>query len=398
MKLLYTLTSYLPAIGGAQLHHHHIATQLAPRHQVQVVAQWDSHRTDWLLGTTLRAPEAESDYTFQGIPVHRIGLSLREKVGLVAPVLFYYPLMDTVAWTIGRVVEKHLEPWAQGAALVHNTRIGREPMTCASLQLARHHDIPFVLTPVHHPRWRGWRYRVFIDLYRSADALLALTHAEKSLLAGLGVDERRIHVVGMGPVLADRADPEGFRRKHGISGPVILFLGQHFPYKGYRQVLEAARPVWSKVPEACFLFVGPAVGRSEAVFASNADPRVKRLGVLSLQEKTDALATCQVLCVPSTQESFGGVYVEAWSLGKPVVGCPIPAVSEVVTHARDGLLVRQEAGPISEALCDILLNPSLAGQMGDAGREKVRTRYNWDHTARAAETAYQAVLVGRSGS
>ena len=398
MKLLYTLTSYLPAIGGAQLHHHYIASHLAPRHQIQVVSQWDTHRTDWLLGTTLRAPALEKDYSFEGIPVHRIGLTRQEKAALVAPVLFYYPLMDAAAWAIGRVVEKHLEPWAQGAALVHNTRIGREPMTCASLQLARHHDIPFVLTPVHHPRWKGWRYRVYLDLYRSADALLALTHAEKDLLAGLGVDERRIYVVGMGPVLADRADPEGFRRKHGISGPAVLFLGQHYPYKGYRQVLEATDSVWERVPDACFLFVGPSVGRSEAMIASYADPRIRRLGVLSLQEKTDALAMCQVLCVPSIQESFGGVYVEAWSFGKPVIGCPIPAVSEVVTHGRDGLLVRQEAGPISEALCDILLNPSRASEMGNAGREKVVARFNWENTARAAEQAYQSVLAGRSGS
>jgi glycosyltransferase involved in cell wall biosynthesis len=398
MKLLYSLTSYLPAIGGAQLHHHQIATHLAARHQIQVVTQWDAHRTDWLLGTTLRAPESGKDYTFEGIPVHRIGLTWREKADLLAPVIFYYPLMDTAARSIGRVLEQHLAPWADGASLVHNTRIGREPMTYASLRLARHRNIPFVLTPVHHPRWRGWRYRVYLDLYRSADALLALTYAEKDLLVGLGVDDRKIHVVGIGPVLADRADPEGFRQRHGISGPVVLFLGQHFSYKGYRHILEAARSVWRKVPEACFLFVGPAVGRSEAVFASFADPRVKRLGVLSLQEKTDALAACQVLCVPSTQESFGGVYLEAWSYGKPVIGCPIPAVSEVVTHGRDGLLVRQDAESISEALCDLLLNPSLASQMGSAGREKVAAKFNWEHTARAAEQAYQSVLAGRSSS
>ena len=395
MKLLYTLTSYLPAIGGAQLHHHYIATSLASRHQIQVVTQWDTHRTDWLLGTTLRAPGPEKDYSFEGIPVHRIGLTWQEKVGVLASVMLYYPFMDTAARSIGRVLERHLAPWADGASLVHNTRIGREPMTCASLQLARHRGIPFVLTPVHHPRWHGWRYRVYLDLYRSADALLALTHAEKALLASLGVDDQRVHVVGMGPILAERANPEQFRRSHAISSPIVLFLGQHFSYKGYRQILEAAPSVWRRVPEACFVFVGPPVGNSEAVIDSLNDPRVKRLGVLSLQEKTNALAACDVLCVPSEQESFGGVYVEAWSFGKPVIGCPIPAVSEVVSHGVDGLLVAQEAGPISDALCQILLTPSLAGKLGEAGRQKVAAMYNWEHTSRAAEQAYQSVLAGR---
>ena len=41
------------------------------------------------------------------------------------------------------------------------------------------------------------------------------------------------------------------------------------------------------------------------------DPRIHRLGSLNLQQKTNALAACTLLCVPSTQESFGCVYTEA---------------------------------------------------------------------------------------
>ena len=57
MNLLYTLTSYPPAIGGAQLLQHRTALHLLPRHRIQVVSQWDTNRTDWLLGTTQRWTE-----------------------------------------------------------------------------------------------------------------------------------------------------------------------------------------------------------------------------------------------------------------------------------------------------------------------------------------------------
>jgi glycosyltransferase involved in cell wall biosynthesis len=57
------------------------------------------------------------------------------------------------------------------------------------------------------------------------------------------------------------------------------------------------------------------------------DPRILELGSVDLQTKTDALEACTLLCLPSTQESFGGVYTEAWSFKKPVIGCDIPAVS-----------------------------------------------------------------------
>ncbi|WLT39507.1 hypothetical protein NON20_08505 [Synechocystis sp. B12] len=57
MKLLYTLTTYPPTIGGAQLHQHLLAQQLQSRHSLQVLTQWRTNRTDWLLGTTLKAPK-----------------------------------------------------------------------------------------------------------------------------------------------------------------------------------------------------------------------------------------------------------------------------------------------------------------------------------------------------
>ena len=80
MNLLYTLTAYPPSIGGAQLHAHLLARQMQMRHSVQVVSQWDDNRTDWLLGTTLRAPGQGRDYTVDGIDVHRLRLPLWEKV------------------------------------------------------------------------------------------------------------------------------------------------------------------------------------------------------------------------------------------------------------------------------------------------------------------------------
>src|SRR3954464_7884457 len=93
MKLLYTLTTYPPSTGGAQLHQHLLAQQMQQWHAIQVVSQWDNNRTDWLLGTTLKAPIADKDYTIDGVPVHCFGLSWQEKLRLTPFVLMYYPFM-----------------------------------------------------------------------------------------------------------------------------------------------------------------------------------------------------------------------------------------------------------------------------------------------------------------
>ena len=242
-------------------------------------------------------------------------------------------------------------------------------------------------------RWVGWRYEAYIRLYRSADAILALTQAEKRILMDLGVREERIFVTGMGPVLAQNADPAGFLSEHNIDGPVVLFVGQHYRYKGYRELLQAAPFVWQRLPEAHFVFIGPAVGQWSATIEALQDRRIHRLGQVSLQVKTDALAACALLCLPSTQESFGGVYTEAWSFGKPVIGCAIPAVSEVIQDGVDGCLVAQEPAAIAERILDLLTDAGRAARMGNAGKRKVEEHYTWEKLAERTEQAYHAALV-----
>ena len=392
MKLLYTLTSYLPAVGGAQTHQHLLAQQIGSQNSVEVVSQWDRNRTDWLLGTTLNAPNQAIDYQVDGISVHRIGLSTGEKLRMAPWLPLYYPLMGVALPQIATLLETHLTPYAQTADLVHNVRIGREGLSAASFRAARRWQIPFVLTPVHHPRWVGWRYRCYLELYRQADGIFALTEAERQTLISLRVQPEKIHVIGHGPIVAKTAAPEAFRTKYGINGPVVLFLGQHYRYKGYGQLLEAATAVWQQRPEVEFVFIGPPVQDSEKAFAAMCDSRVHRLGHVSLQEKTDALAACELLCVPSTQESFGGVYTEAWLFEKPVIGCPIPAVSEVIEAGVDGFLVDQTPSAIADAILMLLADAPLRQSMGASGKAKVNRHYTWSAIGQKAMAAYVQIL------
>ncbi|NEQ33938.1 MAG: glycosyltransferase family 4 protein [Leptolyngbya sp. SIO4C5] len=392
MHLLYTLTAYPPALGGAQIHHHLLAQQMQQRgHSLQAVCHWDTNRTDWLLGTTLRSPTQPHHYTIDGIPVHRLGFSWREKLRLAPWLPLYYPLMSLALPPIANCIANHLDSYAQSADLIHNVRMGREGISYASLRAARQHNIPFVFTPVHHPRWVGWRYQAYINLYRQADAVIALTPTEKRTLIELGVAAEKVHITGIGPVLAPQAEGDRFRKQFHISGPMVLFLGQHYEYKGYQQLLAAASQVWQQFPETHFVFIGPAIRQSEQVFEPFSDPRIHRLGTVSLQQKTDALAACDLLCVPSTQESFGGIYTEAWHFAKPVIGGKIAAIADVIDEGLNGFLVQQEPGAIAERICYLLRYPAQAEALGKAGQQKVKACYSWSQLAEKTMAAYHAV-------
>jgi hypothetical protein len=50
-------------------------------------------------------------------------------------------------------LERHILNFATGSDMVHNFRIGREPISFASFNAARKRNIPFIFTPFHHTRW-----------------------------------------------------------------------------------------------------------------------------------------------------------------------------------------------------------------------------------------------------
>ena len=393
MSFFYTITSYPPAVGGAQAHAHRIASMMAQQFDVRTAAFWHTNRTDWLLGTTLRAPTVGESYLLDGVPVSMLRLSQSDRRRALLPTLLYYLRMRASIDALADLIRPHLvELIAKDRVeLVHNFRIGREPLSFASWRLARALGVPFVFTPCHHPRWVGWRYRAFIDLYHRSDLVLTLTEAERRELISLGVSSARICTTGVGPVIAPTADPENFRLCYGIDGRLVLFVGQHYSYKGFYALLEAATLVWRRFPDARFAFIGPPVGDSEAAYRG-ADPRILRLGTVDLQTKTDAFAACTVLCVPSTQESFGGVYTEAWSFGKPVIGARIPAVAEVIDDGVDGLLTEQRPAEIADRLLQILGDASAAERMGAAGLRKVAEKYSWNVIAQRTRDAYRRVM------
>ena len=144
-------------------------------------------------------------------------------------------------------------------------------------------------------------------------------------------------------------------------------------------------------PDIQFVFVGPETAYSKRLFRDVRDKRIRNLGLTDLETKTSALAACGFLCFPSLQESFGIVYVEAWSLRKAVIGGRIPSIANVITDGKDGLLSSQDPSELASMICYLLSNPEACRLMGDAGYQKVEDKYTWDHMARKTLAVYEAL-------
>lgn len=393
--VLYTITAYLPSIGGAQLHLHEYARRIARARPVMAMYQWDETRTDWLRGTTLDAPSELAGTPLDNVNRYRIGPTPEERDALRFWVRFYRLFQGRAIDRISGVLLDHLRAHLPDPmpGIIHNSRVGREGLTVASLKLAQALDIPFVFTPNHHPRWKGWLYRHYLQVYRAADALIVYSDFEATELTRLGVSPSRIHRLGIGPILAPSGDGLAFRSRLRIppDAPLILFLGQKYAYKRFSLILEAAPHVWARHPTTHFVFIGPRTPYSMSLFQSaSKDARIHEMDTVDLQTKTDALTACDVLCVPSGQESFGGVYIEAGQLGKPVIGGDAPAIREVILEGETGYCVGPDSEKLAEQLNRLIADPDLRSALGRAGYIRAQ-EFQWTALAERLSAIYTSL-------
>jgi len=400
MDVRYASLAYPPSLGGGEIHLHRLAQGVASRgHDVAVVTQWSHTRSDWLSGATLRC-DTPRRYVHEGVPVAQLGFSRATRMKMV-PAVFAYKQRWGRAAAIRRIAGL-MQADFEGAVgqrpdLVHTLRIGREFLPTAALEYSRRVDVPLVVSALHHPNWTKPHHRHFELIYQAADAVIALTEFEKSLLVERkGVKPERVHVTGIGPVLGPDPDVPAFRARHSIEGPFALFIGRKVPHKGWRAMLEAAPQLFMRHPDVSLVFLGHDTEESRLAFDAAHGSRIHNLGPVDLETKTAALHACEFLCVPSTSESFGGVYTEAWACAKPVIAGDVPPLDEVVTRDVDGLLVEQQPGPLADAMGTLFTDSAMRARMGAAGLAKVRERYDWDRLADATLRVYASALGRRA--
>jgi len=391
MNILYTITSYPPSIGGAQLYLHELVKKVAGIHTSEVCCFFDDNRTDWLLGTTLGAPENEKIYDYEGVRVKRLSFTLEEKAKFFPWVMSYYLNKPRSIAKISEFIERKLD-YGQHLDLIHNVRVGREPLSYASYNLARKLKVPFVFTPLHHPRWGSWFYREYQELYRKSDALIALTPYEKDIYIKLGVNPNKVFVTGTGPVIAENPDPHNFRQKYNLHGKIVLFIGQGYAYKGIKELSLAAKSIIKSREDIDFVFIGPHTEYSKRLFAKISDHRIQHLGKVDLQTKTDALAACDIFCLPSRQESFGAVFLEAWHFEKPVIGIDMPQLRCLLENDVNGFLVKPNPKDIAYGIKKMLDDINLRKRLGIEGN-KLSKIYSWDSLADKTLKTYEYLLA-----
>jgi glycosyltransferase involved in cell wall biosynthesis len=95
-------------------------------------------------------------------------------------------------------------------------------------------------------------------------------------------------------------------------------------------------------------------------------------------------------CVPSRNEPFGIIVLEAWAAGKPVVASQIGGPGELIWHAINGLKIYPNPDSVGWGLGTVFTNWDWARRMGRYGRVDAETAFSWDRIAEQTERCYQS--------
>jgi glycosyltransferase involved in cell wall biosynthesis len=192
------------------------------------------------------------------------------------------------------------------------------------------------------------------------------------------------------------------RRKHriGLDDPCVLFAGRMTWQKGPDLLVEAVPAVLDCHPDTKIVFAGDGDMRA------GLETRAQSMGIASSTrflghrnglDLISLFKTTDVVCVPSRNEPFGIVILEAWSAMKPVVATRTGGPEEFVEHEINGLKVTPDSASISAGLCDIFSDRVSLEEMGRNGRREAESRFSWDSAAEQTERVYDAALERGNG-
>jgi glycosyltransferase involved in cell wall biosynthesis len=222
-------------------------------------------------------------------------------------------------------------------------------------------------------------------LTRSAQVWF-MSEPEHELAHRVGAVTERHFVTGEGVLIPESYDPDGFKARHGITRPYVLFVGRREEGKGWPDLLRAFSRAVTRLGVDLDLVT---FGVGKMILPAELQGRVIDLGFLPDEEVGDAYAAAAAYVQPSLCESFSRTIMESWLAGTPVIANAACDVVKYHCEKSGGGLLYHDDHEFAEYLALVADDPSRLRHLGATGREYVLANYTWDAALDRMEAALE---------
>lgn len=239
----------------------------------------------------------------------------------------------------------------------------------------------------------------YSELFYAADHFTANSNFTKEQMISLGCPAEKISVIPVGFSVSDCVYRE---RTYPASGPVrILTVGRLVEKKGYQFSIPAIAKLIQQGFPIHYIIVGEGLLQAELQNLAAqlcVTEHITFAGELTQEEVSQMYNTSHLFVLASATASTGDregqglVLQEAQACGLPVVSTFHNGIPEGVLHGESGILVpEKDIEALSNAIKELLMNPSLWLSMGRIGRSFVGTKYDVKNIIRQTVDLYEKV-------
>ncbi|MGD9778681.1 glycosyltransferase family 4 protein [Methanomethylovorans sp.] len=244
-----------------------------------------------------------------------------------------------------------------------------------------------ILIPCLHDESYAYMH-IFKKMFKDIKAVIYNSEPEKELANRIYDIKGHQIVMGAGMDTDIPYNAQRFRDKYDIKNDFLLYAGRRDSGKNVSLLME----YFARYKESCDGNLKLVlIGKGELTVPKEHMHDIIDLGFVPLEDKFDAYAAATLFCMPSTNESFSIVIMEAWLCGTPVLVHADCAVTKDHCIKSNGGLYFSNYDEFEECLKYFLTDPAKRDLIAKNGKEYVIRNYSWETVIRRYEKLLDVV-------
>jgi glycosyltransferase involved in cell wall biosynthesis len=259
-----------------------------------------------------------------------------------------------------------------------------------------------------HVKAEDWISKNVQWAMRQADGLVGVSEFVAASIIDMGYRADKTFYA-LNAIESDRWDPttdgKSIRQEFNINQdtPILLAVSRLSYWKGHTELFKALTEVKNQNSNFKLLVVGeddPRAHPGHGSYTAELKDLAEELGITEhiiftgyRRDVKQLMAACDIFAMPSFEEPFGMVFLEAMCMKKPVIALDNGGTREVVEHNKSGLLsAPQDITQLAKNILTLIKNQELRRNLGEYGRARAENYFTPRRMAKDIENIYRKLL------